>query len=61
MDVPQEWLSREAMLAAEDADALNDETFGDLGDDDGGWDDPVSSAPTEHSLLIQSVGSLASQ
>ena len=37
MDVPQEWLSREAMLAAEDADALNDETFGDLGDDDGGW------------------------
>ncbi|KAJ1482029.1 hypothetical protein T484DRAFT_1898467 [Baffinella frigidus] len=44
MDVPQEWLSREEMLAEKDADAFNDETFGDLGDDDGGWDDPGGTA-----------------
>ena len=44
MDVPQEWLSREEMLAEKDADAFNDETFGDLGDNDGGWDDPGGAA-----------------
>jgi hypothetical protein len=37
MDVPQSWMDRNALdLGVEDADALNDETFG----DDGGWDEP---------------------
>ena len=38
--MPQEWQTREDLLGGlgddDDADALNDETFG-----DGGWDDPA--------------------
>ena len=37
MDVPQTWNDRIALnLGVDDADALNDETFGDGGD----WDEP---------------------
>ena len=37
MDIPQNWMDRNALdLGGEDADALNDETFGDGAD----WDDP---------------------
>eukprot|EP00960_Hanusia_phi_P039277 753835-Hanusia_phi.AAC.4 len=39
MDVPQTWMNRSDVLDADDADAYNDETFGDEG-----WDDPGAPA-----------------
>ncbi|EKX32739.1 hypothetical protein GUITHDRAFT_148413 [Guillardia theta CCMP2712] len=39
MDIPQTWMNRNDVLDADDADAYNDETFG-----DDGWDDPGAPA-----------------
>lgn len=45
MDIPQTWMDRNALeLGTEDADALNDETFGDGAD----WDDPDPVRLCEH-------------
>ncbi len=50
MDVPQSWMDRNALdLGVEDADALNDETFG----DDGGWDEPDPVCKGDNALRFE--------